>query len=202
MIRIISVVAAFIMAAAVTFSLFFFMQFLISAGQSQPEKGLSFKIGDITIPEIEIEVQRVEPKPEEPEEIEEIPELPDQTFVVDAPEGPAIAFDGPDLEVGDLGGEAFIGSGDSEMLPIVTMQPQYPNRALSRGIEGWCLVSFTVTETGGVTNPVVVDAEPANIFNNASMRAVQRFKFNPRIVDGVAVPAEGIRYLFSFNLED
>lgn len=202
MIRMFSVATALLLAVIVTFTLFYIMQLAISSAMTPPVKGESIKIGDITIPEIEIEVQRVEPKPDEPEEPEEIPDLPEQDFQVDAPEGEGINIAKVAVDVGGLNNDASISASDSEMLPIVTMQPQYPNRALSRGIEGWCLVSFTVTETGTVVDPVVLDAEPKNIFDNASKRAVQRFKFNPRIVDGEAVPAHGIRYLFSFNLED
>ena len=35
---------------------------------------------------------------------------------------------------------------DGEYLPIVKVQPVYPRRALSRGIEGYVIVEFTVTK--------------------------------------------------------
>lgn len=202
MVRIFNVTLALALSAAITFALFFLMQMLIATGAQQPEKGQSIKIGDITIPEPDLEVQTVEPKPDEPEDPEEIPDLPELEFNVEGPSDSGISLG--EVDVGDVGLNDDVGFSvsDTEMLPIVTMQPQYPNRALSRGIEGWCLVSFTVTETGSVIDPVVLDAEPPNIFDNASKRAVMRFKFNPRIEDGVAVQAHDVRYVFKFNLAD
>ena len=60
---------------------------------------------------------------------------------------------------------------------------------------------FTVTENGTVENPSVVDSDPPEIFDSASLRAVLRFKFNPRVVNGVAVPVEGVQYLFTYKVD-
>jgi protein TonB len=59
-----------------------------------------------------------------------------------------------------------------------------------------------VTVNGTVENPVVVDADPPDTFDRASLRAVERFKFNPRVEDGVAVPVDGVQYLFRFNVDE
>ena len=67
MARLFNIGFAMVFAAAVTFSLFFLMQLLISMDASEPERGESRKIADITMPDIELEVQRQEPKPEEPD---------------------------------------------------------------------------------------------------------------------------------------
>ena len=104
----------------------------------------------------------------------------------------------------DLGAmeSASISAADAEYLPIVIVPAQYPNRALQRGIEGWCQVSFTVNELGGVEEAFVVDADPPDIFNSASLRAVARFKFNPRTVDGEPVKTAGVQYVFRYNLAE
>ena len=198
----IRLIVALILASVVTFSLFFIMQVLIATGMTEPSTGETRKIADITIPEQEIEVQRVEPKPEEVDEPEEIPDLPETEFTLDAPEGESLNVSRVEIDLGDMGNSASISASDGEFLPIVTIQPQYPNRALTRGIEGWCQVKFTVTENGTVVDPVVVDGEPKGIFDSASIRAVKRFKFNPRMVDGAAVQVPGVQYVFRFNLAD
>jgi protein TonB len=191
------------MAGGVTFALFFLMQFLISMDAAEPQRGDSIKIADITMPDIEIEVQRVQPKPEVPDEPEEAPELPEPEFNVNAPSsGPSIQTARVNIDLGDLGAGANISASDAEYLPIVVIQPQYPNRALQRGIEGWCQVMFTVDENGGVQDAVVVDADPPEIFDSSSLRAVARFKFNPRTVNGEAVKTPGVQYVFRYNLED
>jgi len=93
---------------------------------------------------------------------------------------------------------------DQEILPTVAEPPQYPTRAADEGIEGWTLVSFTVTADGLVeeNSAQVIDAEPADIFDRASIRAAQKFEFQPRIRNGKAVDIPGVQYVFRFELED
>ncbi len=202
MVRLVNTAIALVLAAAVTFALFFLMQFLIAMDAVQPEKGESIKIADITMPEIELEVQREQPKPEVPDEPEELPDLPEPEINLSAPTGEGIQVSRVAVDVGDLGSNAAVSASDAEYLPIVVIQPQYPNRALQRGIEGWCQVMFTVDENGGVQDAVVVDADPPEIFDSASLRALSRFKFNPRTKDGTPVKTPGVQYVFRFNLDD
>lgn len=204
MVRIFNIGFAVVFASAVTFSLFFLMQYLISMDTSEPDKTEVRKIADITMPEIELEVQRQQPKPEEPDVPEEIPDLPEPDVSIDAPTGEGINISRVEVDMGGLDNTASISASDSEMLPIVTIEPQYPQRAAARGIEGWCLVSFTVTAQGTVDSDSIeiVDADPPNIFDSSSRRAVTRFKFNPRVQDGQPVPVPGVRYLFRYNLAD
>lgn len=202
MVRAINLLIAVALAAAITFGLFFLMQFLIAMDAAQPERGDSIKIADITMPDIELEVQREQPKPEMPDEPEELPDLPEPEINLNAPTGEGIQVSRIAVDVGDLGGNAAVSASDAEYLPIVVIQPQYPNRALQRGIEGWCQVMFTVDENGGVQDAVVVDADPPEIFDSASLRAVARFKFNPRTKDGTPVKTPGVQYVFRFNLEE
>ena len=88
---------------------------------------------------------------------------------------------------------------DEEILPIATTSPEYPAEALEAGIEGWVLVSFTVTAAGEVADAIVADAEPLDIFDAAALQAIEQFQFNPRVVNGEAVAVEEVRYLFRFN---
>jgi periplasmic protein TonB len=201
MVRVINLGIALAMAAAITFGLFFLMQFLIAMDAEQPERGESIRIADINMPEIEIEVQRIQPKPEMPDQPEELPDLPEPDININAPTTGGIQIGRVAVDVGGLGGDAFLSATDAEYLPIVVIQPQYPQRAIQRGVEGWCQVMFTVDENGGVLDPVVVDADPPDIFDAASLRAVSRFKFNPRTKDGKPVRTPGVQYVFRFNLE-
>lgn len=202
MIRLFNIGFAIVFASAVTFLLFFLMQFLISMDATEPEKGEARKIADITMPDIELEIQRQELKPEEPDVPEEIPDLPEPDISLDAPTGEGFNISRVEVDMGGLNNNASISASDSEMLPIVTIEPQYPQRAASRGIEGWCLVSFTVTSQGTVDpdSIEVIDADPQNIFDSSSRRAVSRFKFNARVSDGEPVAVPGVRYLFRYNL--
>lgn len=201
MLRSINITAAMLAAAAVTFALFFLMQYLIAGSGEIPDREDRIRITDIIMPDENIEVQRTEPKPERPEELADIPELPDLEFNPQAPAGPGLNFSQVEIAMGDLQ-STTVSSSNGEYLPIVTVPPQYPNRALQRGIEGWCLVAFTVNENGGVEGARVVDGEPQGIFDSASLRAVSRFRFNPRMENGTAVKTHDVQYVFTYQLDE
>jgi TonB family protein len=90
-----------------------------------------------------------------------------------------------------------------DYLPLVAIAPTYPGRAARRGITGWCIVSFTVNAAGNVEEDTikVVDAEPADIFDRSSISAAAKFKFQPRVVDGQAVPVSDVEYTFRYEFE-
>lgn len=193
------------MAAGITLGLFYFMQFLIATGESLDERVNVVKIVDATMPDIEMEVIEEIDKPEMIEEVQEQQiETPDRQVSLDS--GPALNIERTSVEVDtglDIGG-AQISATDGDYLPLVAIAPQYPTRAAQRGIQGWCLVSFTVDGQGNVVEDtiVVVDAEPASIFDRSSIRAAARFKFQPRVVDGQGVEVPGVQYLFRYQLEE
>ena len=90
---------------------------------------------------------------------------------------------------------------DRDVIPLVRINPDYPPRALSRGLEGWVQVQFTITATGTVKDPVVVNAEPKNIFDDAALKAIARWRYNPKVESGVAVERIGVQTIIRFQLE-
>ena len=90
---------------------------------------------------------------------------------------------------------------DRDVIPLVRINPDYPPRALSRGLEGWVQVQFTITATGTVKDPVVVDAMPRNIFDDAALKAIARWRYNPKVESGVAVERVGVQTRIVFQLE-
>jgi protein TonB len=191
-----------IVALLITLSLFFVMQALIATGAQLEQNVNVVKIVDATMPEIEMEVVREIEKPQPLEQLDTPPpEVPDRQVAMDS--GPSLAIQRAAVQIDtDLSiGGASISITDGEMLPLVNVTPTYPTRAASRGIEGWCQVSFTVTETGGVRDVVVVDAEPPEMFDTASIRAAEKFKFQPKVVDGKGVEVPNVQYVFRYQLE-
>ena len=89
---------------------------------------------------------------------------------------------------------------EGDVLPIVRIEPQFPREALLNGIEGWVKVRFTIEADGTVSGPTVVEAEPRRLFNRNALRAILRWKFKPRIVDGVAVAREA-EQVIEFKME-
>ena len=193
------------MAGGITLGLFYFMQFLIATGEAFDERISVVKIVDATMPEIELEVIEEIDKPEPIEElVQDQPEVQERQTNLDA--GPALNIERQSIEI-DTGLElsnASISATDGDYLPLVAIAPQYPTRAAQRGIQGWCLVSFTVDGLGNVVEETiaVVDAEPPNIFDRSSIRAATRFKFQPRVIDGQGVEVAGVQYLFRYQLEE
>ncbi|HCO10302.1 MAG TPA: hypothetical protein DIT42_04020 [Gammaproteobacteria bacterium] len=196
--------ASMAMAVLITFGLFFFMQALIATGEGLDEPLNVVKIVDSTMPEIELDLIEEIDKPELIEEITEVVEEVERQVTIS--DGPDLNIDRSQVQM-DTGLElsnASISATDGDYLPLVAIAPQYPTRAAQRGIQGWCLVSFTVDGLGNVVEETitVVDAEPANIFDRSSERAAARFKFQPRVVDGKGVEVAGVQYLFRYELED
>jgi TonB family protein len=60
-----------------------------------------------------------------------------------------------------------------------TVNPVYPDAARKRGVEGWVELAFTVTPTGNVTDVEVRNASPANVFDDAAVRAIRQWRFQP-----------------------
>ena len=78
--------------------------------------------------------------------------------------------------------------GESRSAELVkSAAPEYPREAFIKHQEGWVEVEFTVTAEGGVTNASVVSAQPSRVFNDAALRAVQRWTFKPKLDNGKAV---------------
>lgn len=90
---------------------------------------------------------------------------------------------------------------DRDVIPLVRIAPEYPPRALSRGLEGWVQVQFTITATGTVKDPVVVNAEPKGIFDDAALKSIARWRYNPKVEGGVAVERVGVQTIIRFQLE-
>lgn len=93
------------------------------------------------------------------------------------------------------------GGSDRDVMPLVRINPDYPPRALSRGIEGWVQIQFTITATGTVKDAVVVKSS-SNIFEEAAIKAILRWRYNPKIENGEGVERVGMQTILRFELED
>ncbi len=92
------------------------------------------------------------------------------------------------------------GGSDQDVVPLVRVDPEYPARAKQRGIEGWVAIEFTISPVGTVQNAVVIAAEPRVIFNRAALRAIRKWKYNPKIEGGVPVVRPGVQVRIRFEI--
>ena len=108
---------------------------------------------------------------------------------------PTIAGGGPFL--GNWAGNPLA---EGDVLPIVRIDPQWPREALVEGIEGYVIVEVLIASDGSVRSAVVVESVPRRMFDRNVIRAVLKWKFKPRIVNGVPVERRAIQRL-DFNLD-
>ena len=144
-------------------------------------------------------MKKRKPKPPPPPD-EPPPDMPKPTFDTNVSMGVEIGGIDMDINV-DMGGTGGFSS-DGEYLPIVKVAPVYPRRALTRGIEGYVILEFTVTRMGTVMNPVVIEAKPTGIFDRAALQAALKFKYKPKVVNGEPIEVRGVRNIIRFELED
>ncbi len=191
--------------------LFLLMHTLIGANQGFDKAVDSGKIVNfIRIREDELTQTKDRRKPPPPEKPEEPP--PPPKLVVqnqDQPPPTPLDIETPNIDVSAAGGSGpYIGawspgdrSAEGDVVPIVKINPQWPREALLNGIEGFVEVEFTIQPDGTVADVKVLNAEPRRLFVRNAIRAILKWKFKPRIVDGQPVARRATQRI-EFKLED
>ncbi len=192
-----------VVGIVVTLSLLFIMQLLIATGKkalSEPRQRAQLDFVRVKRNE-NLQLQELTPeKPPKPPEVP--PEVPPQTMDTIDPSGPAINIPAPEVTADTtIGGPGGMNIAEGDYLPIVRVAPVYPARALSRGLEGYVDLSFTVTTAGTVKDPIVIFST-SSLFERAATRAVLKFKYKPRVTDGVPVEVPGVKTRITFKIED
>ncbi|GAB5379419.1 MAG: energy transducer TonB [Aliiglaciecola sp.] len=198
------ILIAIVLAAGVTLGLFYLMQALIKSGDqalSEPSKGSVLDFVRVKKDEVTEQKQRKPRKPPKPEQPPPDMPQPEMDLASSDPLSSGYDFAADVAADVSLEGGLALESGDGEYLPIVKVSPVYPRRALSRGIEGYVIVEFTVTKQGSVSNPTVIEAEPAGIFEQAAVDAALKFKYKPRVINGEAAEVAGVQNRISFQID-
>jgi len=187
----------------ITLTLLFVMQLLIATGKTALTKPRERAQLDFVRVKRNENVNTQDLTPEKPPKPPETPpETPPQDLDNIDPDAPTIDIGRPEITANtDIGGPGGMNIAEGDYLPIVRVAPVYPSRALSRGLEGFVDMSFTVTETGTVKDPIVLQST-SSLFERAATRAVLKFKYKPRVVDGIPVEVVGVKTRISFELED
>lgn len=198
------ILVAFALSAFVTLGLFFLMQSLIISGGSaltDPPKGSVLDFVRIKQDETVEKKERKPKKPPKPETPPPQMQQPQMDSPAPDAEGTSMNFAADVAADVSLDGGLALESGDGEYLPIVKVAPVYPRRALQRGIEGFVIVEFTVTKQGSVRDPIVVEAKPEGLFEQAAMDAALKFKYKPRVVNGDATEVAGVQNRITFQID-
>ena len=187
----------------VTLSLLFVMQLLIASGkQALTDPRERHKLEFVRVKRNE-NLNTADFTPEKPPKPPETPpETPPQELDNIDPNAPTISIRPPQISADtNIGGPGGMNIAEGDYLPIVRVAPVYPTRALTRELEGFVDMSFTVTTAGTVKDPIVLQST-SSLFERAATRAVLKFKYKPRVVDGIPVEVVGVKTRITFVLED
>ena len=190
----------------ITMALFWVMPYMIETTDRQLDKTGSSTLVDFVRLKRDETVHRRELKPRKPPQPQSPPPLPSTPRIESlSPNAETIAISAAPAETDiEISGAGFsLGFGGGDYLPIVKVAPIYPQRALSRGIEGYCVVQYTVTRRGTIRDPFIIDDQCTHsMFQRPSLQAALKFKYKPRVIDGEAVEVPGVRNKFTFVIED
>lgn len=180
-------------------ALLWFMQFLITTGEAALTEDRSTGFVDF----VRVIPDEPPPPPKTPDRPPEFEEPPPPITTVTGGEvtGPAVFVTQPPTVV-DTGTGSTLGTlvFDGDLVPLVPPNPVYPQSALRRGLEGYCDLEFSITELGTTTDVRVIYCT-SSLFERASIRAMQKAKYKPRVNDGVPIAVYGRSQRLSFEIE-
>jgi len=195
---------AVVLGLLTAFALFWLMQALVGVSGELKEGRPNAKVEFVRLkrdnaPEAK---KREPPKREKPDQP---PPPPQMNMAQNINPGEAVANITPIADTGAALAEATAigagGGGDRDVVPLVRVDPEYPPRAKQRGIEGWVDLEFTIGPAGNVQDPFVLGANPSQVFDQSALRAVRRWRYNPKLENGKAVARKGVRVRLRFELE-
>lgn len=195
-------------AIAVTAALFLGMQHLISdpGGEvAEPPSGPT-----IDMVRVQRETAPVEKQRELPQKPEVIDEPPPPVVAAEAPSapGPGLAVEGsiaaPKARLDLKPGAAVAASAvsDAAATPVVRVNPTMPRKATVEQIPGTVVVAFDIGPTGSTQDVRIVEETPPGFgFGLAARKAVKRWRYRAKIVDGEPVLQKGLRVKLRFEHE-
>ncbi|MGI9203329.1 MAG: energy transducer TonB [Woeseiaceae bacterium] len=184
---------------AITAALIMFMHYLIEASEAaatDPQPRISLSVGR-TIVDTPPVVDRAPPEPPippvEPPPLEP-PTNPDHNVTRIGIRARSTA------PVISKRASAVLDSGNSALFNIISAEPEYPIKASQKGLEGFVVVRFDVSEFGSVENVRVLETS-SSLFNQAAIKAAYRARYKPRTIDGVPQRVRGLRKKYVFEMD-
>ncbi len=89
---------------------------------------------------------------------------------------------------------------NQQAMPLYRVEPRYPSKALKRNTEGYVVMTFTIDQTGKPTDITVIDANPKRMFEREAKRALKKWKYQPKVVDGRSTAQQGQSIRLEFKL--
>jgi len=183
---------------SVTFGLLFLMQLLIEMGDNVYTDTPQFDLQIGIPPDPPIPEESLEPPPERPPEPAPTPGFTYSQDVISDPLEPVVAA--PISPTGTGPGELDIdASADGPLVSVLKVKPPYPASALIDGLEGFVIVQYDVLLSGAVDNVVVLESSD-DVFNAVAVEAIGKFRYKPKVIDGVSQESKGLKRMFQFEI--
>jgi protein TonB len=204
---------SFVLSAFATVGLFWFLGILISGRAEHEVVGAIPRIDftrlirdtDVeTVARVKPEIKKIEPPPS-PQNVT----TSKTASVAQGLDSSALAPAGVDfggsgeggLRQGGAPAVAMAGGSDRGPVPQVRIDPDYPQQAKDRGIEGWVQFRFTVTKEGRVKDVVIVDSKPKGMWDRETLRAVNNWRYQPALKDGKPIESRGMEVVYRYELD-
>ena len=194
------IAAAGFLSVFTTFGILWVMQILIATGEGAITSKYEGRFVDFVRIKKDESLDTKNAKPKKPPAPEEPPPEPEQQMDDIDTSMETVSIGTVNANVDVAAGIGGFNAGEGEYLPIVKVAPIYPNRALSRGIEGYCIIEFVVTRNGTTANGKVIECT-SSLFANASLKAGAKFKYKPRVINGTPIDVPGVQHKITFELE-
>jgi protein TonB len=91
---------------------------------------------------------------------------------------------------------------DRDVQPLVRIPPNYPVRAQEQGLEGSCDMTFDVLPDGTIDDTSIQASCTSSVFAREASRAIARYRYAPKIVNGDPVVQRGLRQTIEFAFAD
>ena len=190
-----------LVTSVVCFVLFAFMASLVAPSGSVREEPDDFQVIEFVEAREDSDVESKPQKlPPPPEMITKAP--PTEVVPTDTTPGivdvtiPGIIDTDTSLDTLSLGGVV-----DRDARPLVRVAPKYPSTALRDGKQGWVQLSFSITKSGAVSDVKVIAAQPKRIFNKEAIKALKKWKYKAKFIDGEPIKQENLTVQLDFNID-
>lgn len=197
-----------------TLIIFWFMNYMINSNDNKAVQNSIYKTIDFIALKRDLREPEVKKElPPEPMEQKDPPKIPD--MVQESKSSNDLEAPTPlNLDMPSLSGNIGVGGGapkvlgkmptpkiNSALTPMVQIKPVYPSREKRMGIEGYVKVKLDVDATGHVRAIHILESKPKGAFDKSAKKALKRWRFRPKTVDGKPVAQSG-ELTLDFKLGD
>lgn len=188
------------LAAFVTLGLLFFMHSLVDHDLKPQSPIPAVSLPTITFVEPESKIITREPAPVKPE----IPPPPQaiRPTTTQTNNNPSLYIESYTPAKISNTINVNLGKVDAQPRPLFRASPRYPDAAARQNIEGHVVLRFDVSTTGEVINVKTIESYPSSIFNREAIRALKKWRYQPKIENEAPVQMNGLQVKLDFTLSD